>query len=169
MTRSTCLLLAITLYPALVFAQGQTCAGVPALVSPAGRERGRGAAGRQRTAGRDGLRRRRRGATPTERGHRLVGQPVGLRSVGAYRHLPEIRRLLFTGEHVQAQALVTRELLGDRPLGAYQPLGDLVLKFPSAGEVTQYHRELDLDRGVASVRFQQGGAVFTRRCLPGRG
>jgi len=162
MTRSTCLLLAITLYPALVFAQE----------SPAPESRlwyrqpaenwlqalpvGNGRLGAMVYDGVDEER------LQLDEDTVWSGNRSDYDRVGAYRHLPEIRRLLFTGEHAQAQALVTRELLGDRPLGAYQPLGDLVLKFPSAGEVTQYHRELDLDRGVASVRFQQGGAVFTR-------
>lgn len=81
--------------------------------------------------------------------------------VGAFRHLPEVRRLLFAGKPAEANALVTREILGDRPLGAYQPLGDLVLNLPG-GEVANYRRELDLDTAVLRVTYQQNGARFTR-------
>ncbi|MBM4081332.1 MAG: glycoside hydrolase family 95 protein, partial [Planctomycetes bacterium] len=85
--------------------------------------------------------------------------------VGAHRHLPEIRRLLFAGRHAEAEALVAKELLGSRPLGAYQPLGDLILKFSGAADFSDYHRELDLDTAIARVRFRQGDAVFTREVV----
>ena len=55
-----------------------------------------------------------------------------------------------------------REFLGHSPPGYYQPLGDLVLKFPHAGDFTKYQRELDLDNAIARVSFRQGDAVFTR-------
>jgi len=82
--------------------------------------------------------------------------------VGAYRHLPEIRRLLFEGRHGEADALVAKELLGRRPEGSYQPLGDLTLRFSTTGAVTEYRRELDLDSAITRVSFRQGDASFTR-------
>jgi alpha-L-fucosidase 2 len=80
------------------------------------------------------------------------GQPVQTDRVGAYKFLPEIRELLFAGKQAEAQQLVEREVLGPRPLGSYQTLGDLTLEFPKV-EGRDYLRWLDLDRGVASVRF----------------
>jgi alpha-L-fucosidase 2 len=85
--------------------------------------------------------------------------------VGAYEHLPEVRRLLFAGEHAEADALVKKEILGDRPLGSYQPLGDLTLRFHADGAVSDYRRELDMSRAVATVRYRQGDAVFTREAF----
>jgi alpha-L-fucosidase 2 len=82
--------------------------------------------------------------------------------VGAYKHLPEIRRLLFAGKHAEADALAKKEILGERPLGSYQPLGDLTLTFSGGGEVADYRRELDMGRAVAKVSYRQGDAVFTR-------
>jgi alpha-L-fucosidase 2 len=82
--------------------------------------------------------------------------------VGAYEHLPEVRRLLFAGRHAEADALIKKEFLGKRPLGSYQPLGDLTLKFRATGAASNYRRELDMSRAVATVRYRQGGAVFTR-------
>lgn len=82
--------------------------------------------------------------------------------VGAYKYLPEIRRLLFAGKHAEADALVKREILGERPLGSYQPLGDLTLTFSGSGEVADYRRELDMGRAIAKVSYRQGDAVFTR-------
>lgn len=82
--------------------------------------------------------------------------------VGAHEHFPEIRRLLFAGNYREAENLVNRHILGERPLGAYQPLGDLVLDFPSLGTVSEYRRELDLDTAVARTTFREGDTVFTR-------
>ncbi len=80
------------------------------------------------------------------------GQPIQTDRVGAHKLFPEMRRLLFEGKHQQAQDLVNREVLGPRPLGAYQPLGDLTLEFPQV-ESEDYLRWLDLSEGVAGVRF----------------
>ena len=63
----------------------------------------------------------------------------------------------------EAEALVAKELLGNRPVGAYQPLGDLILKFSAAGEVTDYRRDWI---SIAASR----GFVFGRatRSSPGK-
>lgn len=82
--------------------------------------------------------------------------------VGAYKHLPEVRRLLFAGRYAEANALIKKEFLGERPLGSYQPLGDLTLQFRTAGAVSDYRRELDMGRAVVTVRYRQNDAVFTR-------
>ena len=48
---------------------------------------------------------------------------------------------------------------------AYQPLGNLRLGFELPGPVTDYRRELDLRKGIATVRFTSGGVKFTRECF----
>ena len=47
---------------------------------------------------------------------------------------------------------------------SYQPLGDLRLTFPGGENVlsNSYERTLDLDRAVATVRYRDGNATFTR-------
>ncbi len=90
------------------------------------------------------------------------GQPGEYDRVGAYKHLPEIRRLLFEGKHSEAATLIAKEILGDRPLGCYQPLGDLHLTFEADGVVSNYQRELDLDTAVARVSYRIGDAAVTR-------
>ena len=90
------------------------------------------------------------------------GQPGDYDRVGAHRHLPEVRRLLFAGQVKEAEALVNREFLGERPAGAYQPLGDLRLDFDLADPISDYQRELDLARGVARTTFRAGGVDHVR-------
>jgi alpha-L-fucosidase 2 len=82
---------------------------------------------------------------------------------GASAPLSEIRRLLFAEKFAEANALLSREVLGDRPLSSYQPLGDLVLTFAEGdAEFTDYHRELDLDAAITRVTFRRGDVTFTR-------
>ena len=90
------------------------------------------------------------------------GNPGDYDRAGAYEYFPEIRRLLFEGEYHQAREIVNAQVLGDRPLGAYQPLGDLVLEFTGLEKVEDYRRELDLDTAVARVTFSAGDAHFVR-------
>jgi alpha-L-fucosidase 2 len=81
---------------------------------------------------------------------------------GAYKYFPEIRQMIYDGKYKEAQALVKKEVLGERPLGCYQPLGDLMLRFEGLENPAEYKRELNLDEAVARVSFRSGDAVFTR-------
>lgn len=90
------------------------------------------------------------------------GNPQVYDRVGAHQPISEIRRLLFAGKHKAAEERVNNEVLGERPMGCYQPLGDLILTFDDVGEVKDYRRELDLDTAVARTTFRSGGTLFTR-------
>ncbi|MCX6967852.1 MAG: glycoside hydrolase family 95 protein [Verrucomicrobia bacterium] len=90
------------------------------------------------------------------------GGPRAYDKVGAFKKIPKIRSLLFEGKNAEAEVLVNREILGDRPLGFYQPLGDLRLVFDGGEKPTDYRRELDLDQATARVTYRDGDAVFTR-------
>ncbi len=92
-----------------------------------------------------------------------AGAPQERDIPGAYRHLPEIRRLLFTGRHVEAERLIEERLLSERvfPKG-YQTLGDLWLDWAAAPSPTSYRRQLDLETGIASVEWSDGRTAFRR-------
>ncbi|MEO7456868.1 MAG: glycoside hydrolase family 95 protein [Gemmatimonadaceae bacterium] len=82
---------------------------------------------------------------------------------GAYKALPEIRRLLFTGDVPRAHDLFGRTMMGvPYEQQKYQPLGDLLLHFPGHERVTNYRRELDLDQAIARVSYVVNGVTFTR-------
>jgi alpha-L-fucosidase 2 len=49
-----------------------------------------------------------------------------------------------------------------RALPVYQTLGDLWLDFGAATETADYHRELDLDTGIATVGYTAGGVRYVR-------
>jgi alpha-L-fucosidase 2 len=76
---------------------------------------------------------------------------------GGYKHLPEIRKLLFEGKYVQAEKLAKEKLMVDRlPSGtnAYQTLGDLHLHFKGLQGINNYYRELSLDSALVKTSFK---------------
>jgi alpha-L-fucosidase 2 len=84
----------------------------------------------------------------------------------AAKALPEVRRLLFEGKYHEADALADRDLMGvPRGVLPYQPLGDLWLDFDPVEEVSDYRRDLDLARGIASVRYRVGDVEFHREAF----
>jgi len=81
----------------------------------------------------------------------------------AHEALPEVRRLLFAGQPLEAEALAAKTMLGiPLRLPPYQPLGDLWLRFADSGEIRDYRRELDLDASLVRVTYRVGDTKFTR-------
>jgi alpha-L-fucosidase 2 len=77
--------------------------------------------------------------------------------------IPEIRRLLQEGHPAEAQKLADRAMISiPRALPVYQTLGDLWLESGTEADAGSYRRELDLDRGVVTVRFTAGGVHYVR-------
>ena len=91
-----------------------------------------------------------------------TGEPHSYAHPGAHRYLAGIRGLLFAGKQAEAEALAMREFMSV-PIGqkAYQPFGDLTLKFPAL-DAKDYRRELDLETGIASVTFTANGVRYRR-------
>jgi alpha-L-fucosidase 2 len=78
----------------------------------------------------------------------------------AAQHLAEVRRLIFAGQFVEADA-ICQKMQG--PFNqSYQPLGDLYIDMPGLETCTDYVRTLDLDRAVATTCFRANGVLFTR-------
>ena len=72
--------------------------------------------------------------------------------------LPEVRRLLFEGKNDEAMKLAAASMMGlPDKVKSYQTLGDLLLEFPG-GEAQEYVRDLDLDTGIAGVRYTSAAA-----------
>ena len=91
------------------------------------------------------------------------GYPRDGSNPAALKALPEIRRLLFEGNNNEAAALAGKTMMGIPPrIKSYQPLGDLLVELHETNAVADYRRELDLDTGVVSVRYEAGGATYTR-------
>ena len=81
------------------------------------------------------------------------------------KHIKEIRTLLFEKEYEEAGKLVKQFLLSPRlPNGTntYQTLGDLTLNFELPADVSNYQRQLDLSKAMASVSFTSEGVNYSR-------
>ena len=89
------------------------------------------------------------------------GGPREWNNPGARDVLPQVRAAIFAGHYAEAVKLCQR--MQGPYTEAYQPLGDLRLEFaPGTGAPSGYERTLDLNRGVATVRYEAEGATFTR-------
>jgi alpha-L-fucosidase 2 len=77
--------------------------------------------------------------------------------------VPEIRRLLFEGKAVEAEALADKAMIAvPRRMPPYQPLGDLTLAFTHTGSAVDYVRALDLNEAVTRVRYTVDRVFYTR-------
>ncbi|MDA1028539.1 MAG: glycoside hydrolase family 95 protein [Bacteroidetes bacterium] len=81
----------------------------------------------------------------------------------AHEGLPEIQRLMFEGEFAKAHDLFGRTMMG-KPyeMMKYQPMGNLWLDFAGHDKATDYRRELDLDRAMATTSYLVNGVWFKR-------
>ena len=78
--------------------------------------------------------------------------------------VPAIRRLIQQGHPAEAQQMADKSMISiPRALPVYQPLGDLWLEFAGVqADPASYRRELDLDTGIATVRFAANGIHYVR-------
>ncbi len=92
-----------------------------------------------------------------------TGEPHEYQHEGAVEYLPIVRRLLFEGKQREAEQLAMEHMMSV-PLRQekYQPFGDLHLYFPGHEEPVDYHRELDIDAGIAKVSYRIGKTTFRR-------
>ncbi|HYZ85000.1 MAG TPA: glycoside hydrolase family 95 protein [Bryobacteraceae bacterium] len=90
----------------------------------------------------------------------------------APKAVSEIRRLLQEGHPAEAQRLADRTMISiPRALPVYQTLGDLWLEMQGEADPGSYRRDLDLDTGIASVRYTANGVHYVREVFasaPGR-
>lgn len=92
-----------------------------------------------------------------------AGSPYDPANPEALEALPRIRELIFQNRHAEAQELAQEKFMA-QPITqmSYQAMSDLTLNFLGIGEVSNYRRELDLERAIASVAFEADGVAYTR-------
>ena len=88
------------------------------------------------------------------------GEPKDWNNPGAKELLPEVRRLIFQGRYTEADQLC-KQMQGPYT-ESYQPMGNLYLDFDNDAKTSDYCRDLDLDRAVATVRYNSGDVEFIR-------
>src|SRR5687768_4024958 len=94
------------------------------------------------------------------------GGPEDADNPEALKALPEIRRLLFARQFVEAQQLTDRTQIRKESargaFGSYSTLGELRVTFDGHGSPAEYRRELLLDDGVTRVTYRIGDANHIR-------
>ncbi len=91
------------------------------------------------------------------------GGPVNRNNPDMKKYLPQIRELIFQGEISKAERLMFLAMSGC-PNSAHpsQTLGDIILEFEGLGEVSDYRRELDLEKALCTVSFVSNGVSYQR-------
>lgn len=92
--------------------------------------------------------------------------------------LPIIRKLLFEGKNDEAQQLMYQTFIckgkgsgqghgAKVPYGSYQLFGNLALDYDygSADSISDYRRELDIQRAVTTTSFKKGDVIYTREAF----
>lgn len=103
-----------------------------------------------------------------------AGEPTQVYSPQTALAVDEVRRLLFEGKYKEAEDMVNSDILGDkyrkgegnipaRHYSTYQTLGDMNISFEDhTSTVTNYRRELDIEKAIARVSYTMNGVEYER-------
>jgi alpha-L-fucosidase 2 len=98
-----------------------------------------------------------------------AGPPFPQAKPGSPAIFAKARELFLAGKSSEGEQMIQSEFLPPAvEPRSYQPLGDLYITFDLPGAITNYHRELDLDRALATTRFQCDGNNYTREVFASR-
>lgn len=80
----------------------------------------------------------------------------------ALDHLARVRQLIFAGKNAQAQQLIQETFYSGKNGMPYQTIGSLLIESPGHERATDYYRDLDIERAVATTRYTVDGVRFQR-------
>jgi alpha-L-fucosidase 2 len=91
------------------------------------------------------------------------GQPNRNDNPDAKEALSLVRQMIFEGRYKEAQDVVNRKFISKISNGMpYQTVGDLHLSFSGDTNYTNYERELNIEKAIATTRYDIGGVTYTR-------
>lgn len=90
------------------------------------------------------------------------GGPHRNDSPKAFGVLPKVRELIFAGREKEAEKVMADNFFTGQHGMPFQTIGSLMLEFDGHADYSDYRRELDLERAVASVRYRIGEVNYTR-------
>lgn len=77
--------------------------------------------------------------------------------------LPEIRKMIFEGNHKEAEKLANKAIITKKSHGQmFQPVGNLNLTFEGHEKYSNYYRELDIEKAISKTTYDVNGVTFTR-------
>lgn len=80
----------------------------------------------------------------------------------ALESLAEVRNLIFSGKTMDAQNQIDQTFYTGRNGMPYQTIGSLIIEAPGHEKAKNYYRDLNLERAVATTRYQVDGVNFQR-------
>lgn len=92
-----------------------------------------------------------------------AGSPYENYTPGAKAALPVIRRLIFEKKYAEANKMAGEEILSKNGFGLpYQTVGSLRLDFKGHEQFTNFRRELDIEKAVATTTYTISGIQYKR-------
>jgi len=92
-----------------------------------------------------------------------AGQPNRNDNLDAKEALSKVRQLIFEGKFKDAQDLVNKKFISKTSNGMpYQTVGNLNLSFPGHENYTNYYRELNIEKAIATTRYNVGDVSYKR-------
>lgn len=84
----------------------------------------------------------------------------------ALENLAEIRKLIFEGNHKEAEKLANQAIITKTSHGQkFEPVGSLNLVFDGYENFTNYYRELDIEKAISKTTYQVGDVTYTREAF----
>ncbi len=91
-----------------------------------------------------------------------AGGPHSNNSDRAYPKLAQIRELIADGKTVEAEKMVNDNFFTGQNGMSYLTLGSMFIDYDDKSEVSDYHRQLDLDHAMVESKFKRGGVQYTQ-------
>jgi alpha-L-fucosidase 2 len=92
-----------------------------------------------------------------------AGSPYRNDNPEALNALPEIRKLIFEGKYKEAEKLAIQKIVSSGAQGMpYQTAGNLNLFFSGHEKYTNFSRDLDIEKAVATVTYSVAGVQYKR-------
>lgn len=92
-----------------------------------------------------------------------AGGPNNNANPDALKAIPEIRKLIFEGKYKEAEDMANDKVMAKTNHGMpYQSVGDLYINFPGHLNYTDYNRDLDISKAIASVNYTVNGVRYRR-------
>jgi alpha-L-fucosidase 2 len=94
------------------------------------------------------------------------GSPNRNDNLQSLEKLAEIRKLIFEGNHKEAEKLANQAIITKTSHGQkFEPVGNLNLVFDGHENYTNYNRELDIEKAISKTTYQIGDVVYTREAF----
>lgn len=90
------------------------------------------------------------------------GGPHRNDSPKAFGVLPKVRELILAGREKEAEKVMADNFFTGQHGMPFQTIGSLMLEFDGHADYSNYRRDLDLERAVASVQYKIGEVNYTR-------